>query len=68
MNVFCDLGSRIQQVNFLIPSRLKHGLPKWHRKALTFSSLILCVLANSEDPDEMTHCAAFHQGLHCLLG
>ena len=23
--------------------------------------------ANSEDPDEMLHDAAFHQGLHCLL-
>ena len=24
-------------------------------------------LANSKDPDEMQHNAAFHQGLHCLL-
>ena len=24
-------------------------------------------LANSEDPDEMQHNAAFHPGLHCLL-
>ena len=24
-------------------------------------------LANSKDPDEMPHYAAFHQGLHCLL-
>ena len=24
-------------------------------------------LANSEDPDEMPHFVAFHQGLHCLL-
>ena len=24
------------------------------------------ILANSEDPDEMLHKAAFHQGLHCL--
>ena len=22
---------------------------------------------NSEDPDEMPHNVAFHQGLHCLL-
>ena len=24
-------------------------------------------LANSEDPDEMQHIAAFHLSLHCLL-
>ena len=24
-------------------------------------------LANTEDPDEMQHNAAFHQGRHCLL-
>ena len=24
-------------------------------------------LANSEDPDEMLHKEAFHQGLHCLI-
>ena len=24
-------------------------------------------MANSEEPDEMQHDAAFHQGLHCLL-
>ena len=24
-------------------------------------------LTNSEEPDEMQHNAAFHQGLHCLL-
>ena len=27
----------------------------------------MATLANSEDPDEMQHNAAFHQGLHCLL-
>ena len=27
----------------------------------------MCTLANSEDPDEMQHIAAFHQGLHCML-
>ena len=27
----------------------------------------MVTLANSEDPDEMPHKAAFHQGLHCLL-
>ena len=28
----------------------------------------MSTLANSEDPGEMPHNAAFHQGLHCLLG
>ena len=27
----------------------------------------MCTLSNSEDPDEMQHNAAFHQGLYCLL-
>ena len=27
----------------------------------------MVTLANSEDPDEMQHNAAFHQGLHCLI-
>ena len=27
---------------------------------------IVCVLANSVDPDEMLRYAAFHLGLHCL--
>ena len=27
----------------------------------------MSTLANSEDPDEMPHNAAFHQGLRCLL-
>ena len=26
----------------------------------------MCTFANSEDPDEMQHNAAFHLGLHCL--
>ena len=27
---------------------------------------VVLILANSEDPDEMQHCATFHLGLHCL--
>ena len=27
---------------------------------------IVLVLANSEDPDEMLHNAAFHRGIQCL--
>ena len=28
----------------------------------------MSILANSEGPDEMSHNAAFHQGIHCFLG
>ena len=27
---------------------------------------VVLILANSKDPDEMQHTAAFHLGLHCL--
>ena len=27
----------------------------------------MSTMTNSEDPDEMQHYAAFHQGVHCLL-
>ena len=27
---------------------------------------IVCILANSADPDEMLHVAAFHWEIHCL--
>ena len=37
------------------------------KKNMIFLSLkIDLVLANSADPDEMPHYAAFHLGLHCL--
>ena len=29
-------------------------------------NLLTSTFANSEDPDEMQHNAAFHRGLHCL--
>ena len=51
------------------------GLPivyfKGHRKnyliydVFLFLKVVL-ILANSADPDEMQHYAAFHLGLHCL--
>ena len=35
-------------------------------KIVFLSLKIDFVLANSVNPDEMLHIAAFHQGLHCL--
>ena len=31
------------------------------------SMKVVLITANSADPDEMQHYAAFHLGLHCLL-
>ena len=36
------------------------------KKILYLLSEDLFTLTNSEDPDEMQHYVAFHQGLHCL--
>ena len=35
-------------------------------RAVFLSLKIVLILANSADPDEMQHNAAFHLGLHCL--
>ena len=35
--------------------------------SLCILETITGTLANSEEPDEMQHNAAFHQGLHCFL-
>ena len=40
------------------------------KSSLTLRTSTLSIpgtLENSEDPDEMPHNAAFHQGIHCLL-
>ena len=47
------------------------GIVRCHRAAISnyYVFLILrivLILANSADPDEMQHNAAFHLGLHCL--
>ena len=36
-------------------------------KIVFLSPKMVFVLANSLDPDEISHNATFHQGLHCLL-
>ena len=37
------------------------------RKNIFISLKCVLILANSVDPDEMPHHAAFHLGLHCFL-
>ena len=39
---------------------------KFQEKYVFLSLMIVFILANSADPDEMPHYAAFHLGLHCL--
>ena len=33
---------------------------------VSWSLKVVLIIANSVDPDEMQHYAAFHLGLHCL--
>ena len=42
------------------------GVTGYHSQIYFFSLKIAFVLANSVDPDEMSHYTAFHLGLHCL--
>ena len=54
-----------------------HGDPHYDKQSTTLLEILcrgsyiceayICDLANSEDPDEMSHNATFQQGLHCLL-
>ena len=39
----------------------------WFNKPFEDQKHLNVTLAKSEDPDEMPHDVAFHQGLHCLL-
>ena len=39
----------------------------WQKYCISFSENLFFVLANSADPDEMLHYAAFHLGLHWML-
>ena len=49
----------------LLMSHIKDAKLKWVKHSKNRSPS-MGTLANSEDPDEMQHNAAFHQGLHSL--
>ena len=62
-------------MDFPILNTICMGLPilnfkGWQVKFLNYDVFlylkIVLMLANSVDPDEMQHYAAFHLGLHCL--
>ena len=52
-------------------TKIRHNIVTLDSCACMFDPLysknpIMGTFANSEDPDEMQHNAAFHQRLHCL--
>ena len=49
--ILCFKGSHVEVSNYNVFLSLK----------------VVFIIANSLDPDEMQHHAAFHHGLHCLL-
>ena len=56
---------------FEIIETISMGMPIVYFKGnlnydLFLSLIVVLFLANSADPDEMKHYAAFHLGLHCL--
>ena len=60
--VFSNLKTyKVEVYNLLIRQR------EFSFNHLYTSDSYMHTLGNNEDPDEMQHNAAFHQGLHCLL-
>ena len=55
LNVACLCHKRVRQCTRIL------------NKQKILSLLIIFVFTNSVDPDEMSHYAAFHLDLHCLL-
>ena len=49
-----------------LSSKPVHKILVLMHQSIFITIFILVTLANSEDPDEMPHNVAFHQGLHCL--
>ena len=62
-------------LHFTTSDLVLHCLPMSHKKDTRLKWInpfhsgygYTGILANSEDPYEMPHKAAYHQGLHCLL-
>ena len=65
--VLMDFPIQIDTISMGLPIMYFKGSQIEFSKLECFSVPECCFnLANSADPDEMQHCAAFHQGLHCL--
>ena len=70
----CDVNLLYTKGFFLLVLYNKHGIVHciylgvsgYYLKNIVFDLKIFFTLTNSVEPDEMTHYAAFHLGLHCL--
>ena len=61
-----DFPIHIDTISMGLPTLYFKGLHVVISKLRCISMKFFYILANSADPDEMQHYAAFHQGLHCL--
>ena len=61
-----DFPIHIDTTSMVLPIVYFKGSQVEFSKSLLLSLKIVLLLANSADPDEMQHDAAFHLGLHCL--
>ena len=62
-----DLPKRTDTISVGLPILYFKGAQVKVLNYDVFLSLkVVLILANSADPDEMQHYAAFHLGLHCL--
>ena len=56
-----------EEINFPIHTLIWSPCTRILTLYILETPLEMGTFANSEDPDQMQHNAAFHQGLHCLL-
>ena len=61
-----DFPIHIDTISMGLPTLYFKGSHVVISKLRCISMKVFLILANSADPDEMQHHAAFHQGLHCL--
>ena len=67
VSILVDFPIHIDKINMGLPIVFFKGSQVKFSKCDVFLSVrVVLILANSADPDQMQHYAAFHLGLHCL--
>ena len=62
-----DFSTHIDTISMGLPTvYFKGSQVEFSNDDVVLSLNVVLILANSADPDEMQHNAAFHLGLHCL--